>query len=92
MQDKIKELEEQNKIMHKREELEMQKISSLIQEMNYKIAFNRAIFQEELVKLKAQKMDNKATYPLKTIQTEQISYTSAPLNKRKKPYTRFQGS
>lgn len=70
----------------------MQKISSLIQEMNYKIAFNRAVFQEELVKLKSQKIDIRGTYPIKKPETEQISYTSAPLNKRKKPYTKFQDS
>ena len=45
-------MKQERRLSHKEQELEMIKINALVEEMNYRIAENRAAFREELAKLK----------------------------------------
>lgn len=53
--------------------------------MNYRIATNRAIFQEELAKLKSEQHDSRNTLPLSIPKVPQEDFfPPASLNKKRK--------
>jgi hypothetical protein len=75
-------LQQEKEFVKREEELEVQKINALIEEMNYKIATNRALFQEELAKLKIPKTQTSSAKT--TIANLEVdAYQYAPKIKRK---------